>query len=115
VLINIKRILIQGKAKKTRKFAAVKRMLNPNDIRLYAPNPLLPIALLIPGPIGRKENQLKQKKKEEEEKEKAVRRVYVQLVITSPLAQSFLFAELQLLRRYSSHTTRPLFRHTGFL
>ncbi|KAI0002179.1 Fcf1-domain-containing protein [Russula compacta] len=45
-----------GKAKKTRKFAAVKRMLNPNDIRL-------------------KENQLKQKKKEEDEKEKATRRV----------------------------------------
>ncbi|KAF5380552.1 hypothetical protein D9615_004703 [Tricholomella constricta] len=45
-----------GKAKKTRKFAMVKRMLNPNDIRL-------------------KENQLKQKKKEEEEKEKLVRRV----------------------------------------
>ncbi|KAJ3506667.1 hypothetical protein NLJ89_g6743 [Agrocybe chaxingu] len=45
-----------GKAKKTRKFAAVKRMLNPKDIRL-------------------KENQLKQKKKEEEAKEKAVRRV----------------------------------------
>ncbi|GLB37749.1 putative protein with domain of unknown function (DUF1917) [Lyophyllum shimeji] len=45
-----------GRAKKTRKFAAVKRMLNPNDIRL-------------------KENQLKQKKKEEAEKEKLVRRV----------------------------------------
>ncbi|KAG5342606.1 hypothetical protein C0989_012111 [Termitomyces sp. Mn162] len=44
------------KAKKTRKFAAVKRMLNPNDIRL-------------------KENQIKQKKKDEEEKEKLVRRV----------------------------------------
>ncbi|KAF7315138.1 hypothetical protein MIND_00028100 [Mycena indigotica] len=44
------------KAKKTRKFATVKRMLNPNDIRL-------------------KENQLKQKMKEEKEKEKAVRRV----------------------------------------
>ncbi|KAK7057540.1 Fcf1-domain-containing protein, partial [Favolaschia claudopus] len=44
------------KAKKTRKFAAVKRMLNPNDIRL-------------------KENQLKQKMKEEKEKEKSVRRV----------------------------------------
>ncbi|RPD57795.1 Fcf1-domain-containing protein [Lentinus tigrinus ALCF2SS1-7] len=43
------------RAKKTRKFAAVKRMLNPNDIRL-------------------KENQLKQKKKEELEKEKAVKR-----------------------------------------
>ncbi|KAL7277838.1 LOW QUALITY PROTEIN: hypothetical protein ACG7TL_008783 [Trametes sanguinea] len=42
-------------AKKTRKFAAVKRLLNPNDIRL-------------------KENQLKQKKKEEAEKEKAVKR-----------------------------------------
>ncbi|KAN0125607.1 Fcf1 domain containing protein [Russula decolorans] len=44
-----------GKAKKTRKFAAVKRLLNPNDIRL-------------------KENQLK-KKKEQDEKEKATRRV----------------------------------------
>ncbi|KAG5647102.1 hypothetical protein DXG03_001473 [Asterophora parasitica] len=49
-----------GKAKKTRKFATVKRMLNPNDIRL-------------------KENQLKQKKKEEEEKEKLVRRMYAPL------------------------------------
>ncbi|CCL99197.1 uncharacterized protein FIBRA_01212 [Fibroporia radiculosa] len=47
---------IQGKAKKTRKFAQVKRLLNPNDIRL-------------------KENQLKQKQKEEAEKEKAVRRI----------------------------------------
>ncbi|EIM85044.1 Fcf1-domain-containing protein [Stereum hirsutum FP-91666 SS1] len=45
-----------GKAKKTRKFAQVKRMLNPNDIRL-------------------KENQAKQAKKEAEAKEKAVRRV----------------------------------------
>ncbi|KAG2043773.1 Fcf1-domain-containing protein [Suillus americanus] len=45
-----------GKAKKTRKFATVKRLLNPNDARL-------------------KENQLKQKRKEEEEKAKAVRRV----------------------------------------
>ncbi|KAI0034702.1 Fcf1-domain-containing protein [Vararia minispora EC-137] len=47
-----------GKAKKTRKFAAVKRMLNPNDIRL-------------------KENQAKQAKKEQEAKEKAERRVTV--------------------------------------
>ncbi|THH01349.1 hypothetical protein EW026_g1350 [Hermanssonia centrifuga] len=45
-----------GKAKKTRKFATVKRMLNPNDIRL-------------------KENQVKQQKKEAEVKEKASRRV----------------------------------------
>ncbi|KAI0938665.1 rRNA-processing protein fcf1 [Taiwanofungus camphoratus] len=45
-----------GRAKKTRKFAAVKRLLNPNDIRL-------------------KENQLKQKQKEEAERQKAVRRV----------------------------------------
>jgi len=45
-----------GKAKKTRKFAQVKRMLSPKDARL-------------------KENQLKQKQKEEEEKEKAVRKV----------------------------------------
>ncbi|KAH8994463.1 Fcf1-domain-containing protein, partial [Lactarius akahatsu] len=56
----------QGKAKKTRKFAAVKRMLNPNDIRL-------------------KENQLKQKKKEEEEKERAVHRV-------APVASSLFLA-----------------------
>ncbi|THH33066.1 hypothetical protein EUX98_g1152 [Antrodiella citrinella] len=49
-----------GKAKKTRKFATVKRLLNPNDIRL-------------------KENQAKQQKKEEEVKAKAVRRVYVVL------------------------------------
>ncbi|KAH9050942.1 Fcf1-domain-containing protein [Lactarius deliciosus] len=55
-----------GKAKKTRKFAAVKRMLNPNDIRL-------------------KENQLKQKKKEEEEKERAVHRV-------APVASSLFLA-----------------------
>ncbi|KAF8520852.1 Fcf1-domain-containing protein [Gautieria morchelliformis] len=45
-----------GKAKKTRKFAAVKRLLNPNDARL-------------------KENQLKEKKRIEEAKSKAVRRV----------------------------------------
>jgi len=32
----------QGQAKKTRKFATVKRMLNPNDIRLCAPLHLLP-------------------------------------------------------------------------
>ncbi|KAL0072710.1 rRNA-processing protein fcf1 [Marasmius tenuissimus] len=55
-----------GKVKKTKKFAAVKRMLNPNDIRL-------------------KENQLKQKKKEEEEKAKAVRRV-------APVASSLFLA-----------------------
>ncbi|KAH9174927.1 Fcf1-domain-containing protein, partial [Lactarius sanguifluus] len=56
----------QGKAKKTRKFAAVKRMLNPNDIRL-------------------KENQLKQKKKETEERERAVHRV-------APVASSLFLA-----------------------
>lgn len=68
--------MIQGKAKKTRKFATVKRMMNPSDIRLYA---------RVSPPFAdsnvylfqsRKENQLKQKKKEEEEKAKAVRRVY---------------------------------------
>ncbi|KAI0753071.1 Fcf1-domain-containing protein [Daedaleopsis nitida] len=46
---------MQVKVKKTRKFAAVKRMINPKDIRL-------------------KENQLKQKQKEEMEKEKLVKR-----------------------------------------
>ncbi|CAE6473070.1 unnamed protein product [Rhizoctonia solani] len=45
-----------GKAKTTRKFATVKRMLNPNDIRL-------------------KENQAKQKQKETKAKEEAVRRL----------------------------------------
>jgi hypothetical protein len=40
-------------------------------------------ALLTPGSIGRKENQLKQKKKEEEEKERAVRRVCVLSFISS--------------------------------
>ncbi|KZS87319.1 Fcf1-domain-containing protein [Sistotremastrum niveocremeum HHB9708] len=45
-----------GKAKKTRKFAAVKRMLKPTDARL-------------------KEVQEKEKKKDEIEKEKAVRRI----------------------------------------
>ncbi|GJJ08471.1 rRNA-processing protein fcf1 [Clathrus columnatus] len=46
-----------GKAKKTRKFAAVKRLINPNkDSRL-------------------KENQAKEKKRSDEAKEKAVKRV----------------------------------------
>ncbi|KAG8846046.1 rRNA-processing protein fcf1 [Tulasnella sp. 330] len=44
------------KAKKTRKFAVTKRLLNPKDARL-------------------KENQLKQKKKEEAEKEAKVKRL----------------------------------------
>jgi len=52
----LKFLFLQGRAKKTRKFAQVKRLLNPNDARL-------------------KENQLKQKKKEEAEKEAAVRRL----------------------------------------
>nr|VWP01557.1 Uncharacterized protein [Ganoderma boninense] len=52
----------QVKAKKTRKFAAVKRMLNPKDIRL-------------------KENQLKQKQKEDAEKEKLVKRAYVSVAL----------------------------------
>ncbi|KAK0486137.1 Fcf1-domain-containing protein [Armillaria novae-zelandiae] len=55
-----------GKAKKTRKFAAVKRMISPKDIRL-------------------KENQAKQQKKEEEAKAKAVRRV-------APVASSLFLA-----------------------
>jgi len=45
-----------GRAKKTRKFAAVKRLLNPKDARL-------------------KENQVKEKKRLEEAKSKTVRRV----------------------------------------
>ncbi|GAW08837.1 Fcf1-domain-containing protein [Lentinula edodes] len=55
-----------GKVKKTKKFALVKRMLNPNDIRL-------------------KENQAKQQKKEQDLKEKAVRRV-------APVASSLFLA-----------------------
>ncbi|KAJ3919745.1 Fcf1-domain-containing protein [Lentinula edodes] len=53
----------QGKVKKTKKFALVKRMLNPNDIRLQA----------------------KQQKKEQDLKEKAVRRV-------APVASSLFLA-----------------------
>ncbi|KZV73944.1 Fcf1-domain-containing protein [Peniophora sp. CONT] len=64
-----------GKAKKTRKFAAVKRMLNPNDIRL-------------------KENQAKQAKKEAEAKEKAVRRV------TTPASSMFLAQNTSLVPPY---------------
>ncbi|KAF5348699.1 hypothetical protein D9758_006869 [Tetrapyrgos nigripes] len=63
-----------GKVKKTKKFAMVKRMLNPNDIRLQT--------LIC---LYRKENQLKQKKKEEEEKAKAVRRI-------APVASSMFLA-----------------------
>ena len=32
--INANTVSLQGKAKKTRKFATVKRLLNPNDTRL---------------------------------------------------------------------------------
>ncbi|KIY68085.1 Fcf1-domain-containing protein [Cylindrobasidium torrendii FP15055 ss-10] len=55
-----------GKAKKTRKFAAVKRMISPNDIRL-------------------KENQAKEEKKKKEVEEQAVRRV-------APVASSLFLA-----------------------
>lgn len=48
----------QGKVKKTRRFAEVKRMLNPADIRL-------------------KQNQKKAEEKEKKEKEKEVRHVWV--------------------------------------
>lgn len=62
-------------AKKTRKFAAVKRLLNPNDIRLFVFQ-LLPFPEILIN-CSRKENQIKQQKKVEEEKAKAVRRAYV--------------------------------------
>jgi len=66
---------VQGTAKKTRKFAAVKRLLNPKDSRLFVFCPLpLSTGLII---CPRKENQLKQKKKDEEAKDMAVRRVCV--------------------------------------
>ena len=39
---------VQGKAKKTRKFAAVKRLLNPKDIRLFVFCPLLLSTGLMP-------------------------------------------------------------------
>ncbi|CCA72757.1 related to FCF1-Essential nucleolar protein that is a component of the SSU (small subunit) processome involved in the pre-rRNA processing steps of 40S ribosomal subunit biogenesis [Serendipita indica DSM 11827] len=48
--------MVRGKAKKTRKFATIKRLLSPKDARL-------------------KENKVKQAAKEAEAKEKAVRRV----------------------------------------
>jgi hypothetical protein len=67
----------QGKAKKTRKFAQVKRMLNPNDIRLYAPCFERLTILITSSHIYSKENQAKQQKKEQEAKEKAVRRMCV--------------------------------------
>ncbi|KAG8811434.1 hypothetical protein FRC17_002455 [Serendipita sp. 399] len=56
--LDIQRIipLHGGKAKKTRKFAAVKRLLSPKDARL-------------------KENKVKQAKREAEAKEKAVKRL----------------------------------------
>lgn len=68
--------LSQGKAKKTRKFAQVKRLLNPNDIRLYVTLSFAASTLLLSG-WHRKENKAKQAKKEEEVKEKQVRRVSV--------------------------------------
>ena len=37
--------LYQGKAKKTRKFATVKRMLNPNDMRLFVFDPISSISM----------------------------------------------------------------------
>lgn len=52
----------QGKAKKTRKFAAVKRILNPNDARLYA---LLPRLLHV---IGAEKVPQERKPTEAEEK-----------------------------------------------
>ena len=64
----------QGKAKKTRKFAQVKRVLNPNDARLYVLM-LSTDSIALLKRFTRKENQLKQKKKEEEEREKALKRV----------------------------------------
>lgn len=72
---------LQGKAKKTRKFAAVKRLLSPNDARLYGTCSLASSSEASKLHFDRKENQLKQKKKEEEEKAKAVRRVYVVIYI----------------------------------
>jgi len=78
----------QGKAKKTRKFAQVKRLLNPNDIRLCVLSS--PYSNSSTQHISRKENQLKQKKNEEEKKAKAVRRVYA-FHFTSLFCQRFLF------------------------
>ena len=74
---------VQGKAKKTRKFAQVKRMLSPNDARLWVYTMHGEGGRFTYSPSNRKENQLKQKQKEEEEKEKAVRKVYVLMVTTT--------------------------------
>jgi hypothetical protein len=67
-------VISQGKAKKTRKFAAVKRLLNPNDARLCV---LLTILDDVSAHqhFNSKENQVKEKKRLEEAKSKAVRRV----------------------------------------
>ena len=73
---------LQGRAKKTRKFAAVKRILSPNDARLYEHHS--PASHHINCTLFRKENQLKQKNKDEEEKAKAVRRVYVVVTFYDP-------------------------------
>ena len=53
----------------------MKRLLNPNDIRLLVLRSLQKQAHTVYR--DSKENQLKQKKREEEEKEKAIRRVCV--------------------------------------
>lgn len=78
----------QGKVKKTKKFALVKRMLNPNDIRLQVS---IKFQEGIPTLIRmfRKENQAKQQKKEQDLKEKAVRRVYAAIQPLNSL--TFLF------------------------
>jgi hypothetical protein len=46
----MKSLCFQGKAKKTRKFAAVKRLLHPKDIRLFALHTLLPVNGLMSTP-----------------------------------------------------------------
>lgn len=67
--------ILQGKAKKTRKFASVKRLLNPKDARLSVSSFALLGGSLLIDIHNSKENQLKEKKREEEAKSKAVRRV----------------------------------------
>lgn len=77
-----------AKQRKTRKFAQTKRMLNPNDQRLFVPissRGSLTLRRRLTGlsHTRRKANQEKQQKKEQEKKEKEVNRVCVHLSSSS--------------------------------
>jgi len=67
---------MQGKAKQTRKFAEVKRMLNPKDLRLYVLEMETNWSQTLSHVAAhRKVNQDKAKEKEQKEEAKAVQHV----------------------------------------